>query len=301
MEYREFGKTGLKVSRLGMGLSELGYELTTSDIKKAERLLNIALDGGINFLDTAGCYLISEELIGRTIAHRRKEYILVTKAGHVAGGYDGVDWSYATVKHSIERSLVRMKTDYIDLVQLHSCHINILRKGDVIRALQDAQQEGKTRHIGYSGDNEHALWAIKSDAFATLQTTFNLVDQKAIENLFPLAKKKRMGIIAKRPIANGVWGKQSNTNGYTADYLGRAITMKAMGPIPQEPKNPILTSIGFVLAHPEVDTIIIGTINEDHLRENIRLINNDLPISSKTVEELHHRFNELGAQWLQLI
>jgi aryl-alcohol dehydrogenase-like predicted oxidoreductase len=179
------GKTGLKVSRLGAGLAEIG---TLSDVSVAGQLLNAALDGGINFLDTAACYDSSEEWIGRTISHRRREYILATKAGHLTGEYEGKEWAAKTILDSIERSLLRMRTDYVDVVQLHSCSVDILERGEVIQALLDAKRAGKTRHIGYSGDHEAALWAIASGKFDMLQTTFNLVDQEARKELFPKAQ-----------------------------------------------------------------------------------------------------------------
>ena len=199
MEFATLGKTGLKVSRLGAGLYEMGL---LADVSAAGRLLSAALDGGINFLDTAACYDNSEEWIGRTISHRRHEYILATKAGHVIGGYQGEEWTPKTITDSIERSLVRMRTDYLDLVQLHSCDVDILERGEVTQALLDARQAGKTRFTGYSGDNKAALWAIENGQFDTLQITFNLVAQRARRDVLPKAKAKGMGIIAKRPIAN---------------------------------------------------------------------------------------------------
>src|SRR5262245_43235145 len=120
METAILGKTGLKVSRLGAGLGEIG---ALEDVSVAGRLLNIALDGGINFLDTGECYGNSEEWIGRTISQRRQEYILATKAGHLVEGYEGEAWTAQTILDSIERSLKRMRTDYLDLLQLHSCEI----------------------------------------------------------------------------------------------------------------------------------------------------------------------------------
>ncbi len=126
MEMNPLGNTGLSVSRLGVGLARIGYELTMSDIEEAGQVLNTALDEGINFLDTAACYDISEELVGRTVAHRRDEYILATKCGHVTNGTSGEAWSAQTIQASIDRSLQRLKTDHLDLVQLHSCDTEIL-------------------------------------------------------------------------------------------------------------------------------------------------------------------------------
>ncbi|MCD6286484.1 MAG: aldo/keto reductase [Anaerolineae bacterium] len=159
METRVLGRTGLEISRLGVGLAEIGG-LDLAEAKQAAEVLNLALDSGITFFDTAACYGNSEELIGRTIAHRRAEFVLATKAGHVAGGYDGESWTAQTVRDSIDRSLKRLRTDHLDVIQLHSCDVDVLERGEVIEVLQEAKQAGKTRFIGYSGDNERALWAV---------------------------------------------------------------------------------------------------------------------------------------------
>jgi aryl-alcohol dehydrogenase-like predicted oxidoreductase len=149
VEKRTLGKTGLHVSRLGAGLAEIG-EL--KDASTAANVLNVALDGGIDYLDTAACYGESEAWIGRTIVHRRDEYVLGTKAGHVVGGATGQEWAAETIRESIERSLVRMRTDHLDLVQLHSCEIEVLERGEAIRALQDARQFKKVLELGPIAD-----------------------------------------------------------------------------------------------------------------------------------------------------
>jgi len=269
------------------------------DEARAAHVLNIALDEGISFVDTAACYGISEELIGRTIAHRRQEVVLATKCGHVTGGYEGEPWSAKTIKDSIDRSLARLKTDCVDLLQLHSCEKAVLEKGEVIQALLDAQQAGKTRFIGYSGDNEAAQWAIESGHFDTLQTSFSLVDQWALGTLFPPAKARGMGIIAKRPIANGAWGARGSDTPDPGEYAQRAQAMAAPGPIPNAPDDPILLALGFVFAHDEVDTIIVGTCNPEHMRANIRRVKAQLPIAAEAVEALHSRFAQVGREWRQ--
>jgi aryl-alcohol dehydrogenase-like predicted oxidoreductase len=299
MQKGTLGNTGLEVSRLGAGLAEIGHQLTLANTDQAAQVLNTALDGGITFLDTAACYGISEELIGRTVAHRRQEYVLATKCGHVAGGYEGQAWTAQTVKDSIDRSLVRLKIDYLDLVQLHSCGVDVLEQGEVIQALLDVKQAGKARFIGYSGDNEAALWVIESSLFDTLQTSFNLVDQRARTHLFPQAKAKGMGIIVKRPIANGAWGASKSPSEYANTYFERAQEMAALGPVPEAPEDRILLSLGFTFAHDDVDTIIVGTRNPEHMRTNIQWIETELPIAAQAVEELHRRFERLGAQWEQ--
>ena len=300
MEQRILGNTGLQVSRLGVGLSEIGYGLTFAQEAQAARVLNTALDAGINFLDTSACYGISEELVGRTVGQRRQEYVLATKCGHVAGGYEGEEWTAPTVRDSIERSLSRMQTDHLDLVQLHSCGVDVLERGEVVQALQEARQAGKTRFIGYSGDNEAAAWAVESGVFDTLQTSFNLVDQRARTCLFAQAKAAGMGIITKRPIANGAWGAPKSPSGYADAYFERAQVMAGMGPLPGAEVHRILASLGFTWAHDEVDVMIVGTLNPDHMKTNVEWVKTGLPVDEAIVQELHRRFDEVGRDWVQL-
>ena len=300
MQMTTLGNTGLKVSRLGFGFNGIGKDMTLSDVAVVARVLNAALDGGINFLDTAAGYGVSEELIGRAIAHRRHEYVLATKCGQVTGGYAGTPWTAQTVKDSIDRSLTRMRTDCIDVMQLHSCDLATLERGEVIEALLEAKQAGKTRAVGYSGDNEAAIWAVESGFFDTLQTSFNLVDQQARTTLFQLVEDRGIGVIAKRPNANGVWGAEFSDRPYTDEYFRRAQLMAKKGPLPDAPDDPILLAIGFIFAHPEVDTAILGTRDPSHVLANVQMVEKGIPISAKSVEEVRRRFDELGNEWVQL-
>ena len=299
MERTPLGDTGLQVSRLGAGLSWI-ERTSPDDVEAAGRVLNAALDGGINFLDTAACYGISEEVVGRTVSHRRREFVLATKCGHVTAGYVGQPWTATTVKDSIERSLRRMKTDYLDLVQLHSFDLATIKRGDATQALLDAKREGKARFIGSSGDNAAARWAVDSGAFDTLQTSFSLVDQQARSGLLAAAKAKGMGVIIKRPIGNATWATEVSHRPYTDEYLRRARLMRETGPVPGAPDDPIELAMGFVFAHPEVDTAILGTGNPEHMRANIDLVDQGLSISSETIEELRRRFDLTQDNWAQL-
>src|SRR5262249_57244999 len=112
-----------------------------------------------NVIDTAECYLQSEELIGQAVASRRKDFYLFTKCGH-PDTLAREDWRPASLLQSIERSLRRLRTDRVDLVQLHSCSEAELRKGDVIAALQRARERGYTRYIRYSGDSAAAPFSV---------------------------------------------------------------------------------------------------------------------------------------------
>src|SRR5438445_3851485 len=220
MEKRHLGKTDMNVSVLGFGGSEIGYEQASRET--VAELLNSALDAGLNVIDTAECYHNSEELIGEAVSDRRKEFYLFTKCGHPHGFGERADWSKDSILESIQRSLRRLKTDKIDIVQLHSCAETELRKGEAIEALQTARDRGYTRYIGYSGDSHAARFAVDSGAFDTLQTSINIADQEALDLTLPLARERSLGVIAKRPIANAAWRyAEEPANAYHRPYWER--------------------------------------------------------------------------------
>ncbi|CAN5593283.1 aldo/keto reductase [soil metagenome] len=270
MEKRQFGRTDMQVSVLGFGGAEIGYEGTTAET--VEKLLNSALDAGLNVIDTAECYENSEELIGSTISHRRDDFYLFTKVGHPRGT-GSEDWSAPSILQSIERSLQRLKTDGVDLVQLHSCSEAVLQKGEAITALQTARDRGYTRYIGYSGDSRAAKFAVESNAFDTLQTSINIADQEAIELTLPLARERGLGVIAKRPIANAAWKSGHRPiDSYQHTYWNRLRKLD----FPFIRGSPFEQSIGhalrFTLSVPGVYTAIVGTTKPERWQENAALL-----------------------------
>ena len=302
MEQTTLGKTGLRVSRLGIGLSEIG----SSDESNVKKILTTALDAGINFFDTASCYGRSEEFIGKTMSSMRDNFVLASKCGHSSRFNENFkDWGYKGIKASIDRSLRLLKTDRLDLIQVHSCDLQELEKGEIMKALEESKSEGKVLHLGYSGDNDAAVWAAESGFFETIQTSFNLVEQKARYKLFDVTRNNGLGVIAKRPIANGAWRALEKPNvsaapsDYAAEYYKRAQILGEIGPLYDEPEDRILTSMGFIFSFDEVDVAIIGTQNRHHLKSNIEMYNNSLPISKSTVDDLCSRFDSLGNEWNQ--
>ena len=317
MEMSYLGNTGLKVSRLGIGLAEIGYQLTTDNVLEAGKVLNTALDNGINFLDTASCYGlsedgsygISEKLIGKTVSNRRNEYVLATKCGHYPYRKKLEDhpksWLASTVELNINQSLTRLKTDYVDLLQIHSCSLDVLRKGDIIEGLIKIKESGKARFIGYAGDNEAASYALSLGVFDTLQTSYNLVDQKARLNLFPLIKKNNTGLIIKRPIANAAWRSTKKifvgfSDYFDDSYKERANEMIKLGPLDNEPANSIEFALGYVLSEKIVNTAIVGTKDDKHLLTNINLGKKGINIDSNLINEIKNRFEKLGDNWVQM-
>ena len=272
MDKNRLGSTDLEVTRLGAGLFEIS--LLDSD---AEAVLHAAFDGGIAFLDTAACYGDSEQKIGKAVVGQRDAFVLASKCGHQAGAANSGEWTRGTITASVEQSLRRLKTDHLDLLQLHSCSRKVLERGEAIEAMEEAQRAGKTRYIGYSGDNEAAMWAVHTGRFQTLQTSYNVVEQRArTSGLLEAAHAAGMGVIAKRPIANGSFGAVESPLAYANTYFGRGQKVLGQGELPDGPADRIELSLAFTLDRPEIDIAIVGTRNLAHMRANIALVEKGL-------------------------
>lgn len=271
MEKRLFGKTDMRVSVLGFGSYKMSGKPGGYTLQEVDRLLGSVLDIGVNVIDTAECYGQSEELIGQAIGHRRRDFYLFTKCGHAAG-LNLPDWSSHLLEQSIERSLQRLKTDHLDLVQLHSCSRELLRRGEVIEVLQRARDAGKTRYIGYSGDWRAALSAIQCEAFDVLQTSVNIADQESIEFVLPQARTRQMGVIAKRSLANTAWKNgQDPTDSAVSIYSERLGTLN-YDFLKDSPAAAASIALRFTLSVPGVDIALVGSTNPEHWRHNADLL-----------------------------
>jgi len=265
MERRRLGKTDMEVSVLGFGGAEIGFARVAP--ATVGRLLGSALDAGLNAIDTAECYAGSEALIGRAVGRRRAEYYLFTKCGHAAE--DGrADWRPRSLVESVERSLRRLRTDYVDLIQLHSCSERALRKGDVIEALERARERGHARYIGYSGDGAAARYAVECGRFDTLQTSISIADQAALDAALPLARRRGLGVIAKRPIANVAWtyARQPRERYYQAYW--RRLRALDYDFLRDGADAAVGIALRFTLGIPGVHTAIVGTTKPDRWRAN---------------------------------
>ncbi len=269
MEQRRLGKTDMVASVLGFGGSEIGYQRVSG--RTVARLLGSALDAGLNVIDTAECYEDSEVLIGRALGPRRREFHLFTKCGH-ARGWGRADWRPAPLLASIERSLRRLETDYLDLIQLHSCSLNELRRGDAIAALERARDRGWARYIGYSGDGAAARYAVECGRFDTLQTSVSIADQEALELTLPPARGRQMGVIAKRPLANVAWRHaRKPAEPYDQTYWSRLRTLDYPF-LRDTPDTGVATALRFTLSVPGVHTAIVGTTKPGRWQQNAALL-----------------------------
>lgn len=294
MERRVMGQTGMEVSALGFGGAEIGFRRVEPET--VSRLLNSALDAGLNVIDTAECYANSEELIGRAVGHRRNDYYLFTKCGHSAG-FDLEDWDIRLLERSIDRSLQRLRTDRLDLIQLHTCSEELLRRGEVIEVLQHARQAGKARFIGYSGDGQAARYAVECGAFDTLQTSLNIADQESIALTIPRARERGMGVIIKRPIANVAWMTGEKEDAYGHVYWQR-LNRLAYDFLRGEPGSVVEIALRFTLSVPGVSTAIVGTARPGRWQENAERLKAG-PLPAEMFDAIRRRWQEVAeADWV---
>ncbi len=262
---RAFGNTKLIVSALGFGAGHIGSPDMSEDA--AGTILNRAVDLGVNLIDTARGYGLSEERVGRHLSWRRQEVVISTKGGY---GVPGVpDWTPDCITQGIGQALERLQTDYIDIFHLHSCPLETLDQTDVIPALEQALTLGQIRVAAYSGENEALAWAAKSGKFGSFETSVNICDQRVLETVIPDAVKAGLGIIAKRPIANAPWRHATRPVGdYCETYWERLQTMKL------EPEDLAWDefALRFSAFAPGVSSAIVGTSNVDNLARNVEIV-----------------------------
>ncbi len=271
MEKRKLGKSNLMVTVLGFG----AMELNRMEEKAAARLLNEALDGGINYIDTSPCYGLSEEFIGKAISHRRNEYHISTKCGcNISGEGPGHIFDRKTLLKNIDNSLRLLKTDYIDVWQIHGPMPFELTGGtgnEAIETMQFLKKEGKIRHIAVSYKNggpkdklypagfsmECIRGYINWDVFDVMQIVYGGLTRR---NEKAIAKVAEKGI---GTVIRGVIKK------YGTGY-GELLERARLAELCEHNESPDGFLIRYALSHPGIGTIIIGTANSGHLAENIK-------------------------------
>lgn len=290
------GKTNLDVSVLGFGGWEIGFAATPQ--AEVTDLLNSAIDAGMNLIDTAAAYLSSELMIGEAVSARRGEIVLMTKCGAL-DGFTREDWSKKGVVATIENSLKLLKTDYLDVAQLHSCSAEILRQADCIEGLIRAQERGYTRFVGYSGDNDAAQYAVSLDFFDTLQTSVSIADQAAIDGVIKSAREKDLGVIAKRPVANVVWkSDEPPEDPYFQPYWERLQKLKYPF-LRKSLEESVAIALRFTLSIDGAAAAIVGTTNQKHWQANAKNVAEG-KLSDAEFEEIIEIWRETADEnWVQ--
>ncbi|MFY9865386.1 MAG: aldo/keto reductase [Trebonia sp.] len=279
---RTLGRTQADVTILGYGAMELRGEPRGPEIDDdtAGRLLNAVLDGGINLIDTSPDYGRSEELIGQHLGHRRDEFFLASKCGclieipaDVQPPYPH-DYSPANVRADVEQSLRRLRTDRLDLVQVHmSPSVEQLRDNQTVGTLQELQKEGKVRFIGMSGILPNLPGQIAMDVFDAFQIPYSAV-QRDHEELITAAAATGAGTLIRGGAARGAPSEDKNwrtgplsqpaglgQRNWAASGIGDLLAGSGM--------TPMEFVLRFTLSHPYLSTTIVGTASPGHLQSNI--------------------------------
>jgi aryl-alcohol dehydrogenase-like predicted oxidoreductase len=279
---RTLGRTQADVTILGYGAMELRGQPRGPEIDDdtAGRLLNAVLDGGINLIDTSPDYGRSEELIGQHLGHRRDEFFLASKCGCLieipadAQPPYPHDYSPANVRADVEQSLRRLRTDRLDLVQVHmSPSVEQLRDNQTVETLQELQKEGKVRFIGMSGILPNLPGQIAMDVFDAFQIPYSAV-QRDHEELITAAAGTGAGTLIRGGAARGAPSEDKNwrtgplsqptglgQRNWAASGIGDLLAGSGM--------TPMEFVLRFTLSHPYLSTTIVGTASPDHLQSNI--------------------------------
>lgn len=290
MFVRPFGQTGLHVSALGFGAGHVGDP--SQDETEVGRLLNEALALGVTVFDTARSYGLSEERIGRHLAHRRQEFVLISKCGYGVEHHE--DWTPACISAGVDDALRRMRTDYVDAMLFHSCPRHVLTQDDLLTTLERAVTQGKVRVAGYSGENEDLIFAVGCGRFKAIECSVNLFDQRAIDGAVAQAAEAGTGIIAKRPLGNTPWRFSKRPTGQYAEvYWDRMRIMSLeLGPMSWDE-----AALRFAAFQPGVSTAIAGTSRVENLRRNVEFVRRG-PLTEEMVAAFRQAFHANDRDWV---
>lgn len=294
------GRTRQTVSRLGFGAMELIPFTNADQEKAADRLLGAVLDAGIDLIDTAPDYGASEALIGKHLAHRRDEYFLASKCGclvdrepRLSNGKLEHDFSRANVRKGVEQSLRRLRTDRLDLVQIHSSPPRqVIETEDTVAELLALRDEGKLRFLGMSSVLPDLEDHVAMGVFDTFQIPWSLL-QPEHEVVISAAARSGAGTIIRGGVARGAPAPDHDSSAQHAFWrafvaerqdLWRAARLDELrGDLPR-----MTFLLRFVLGHPDVHTTIVGTANPDHLAANVEAARQG-PLPGDVWEEARRR------------
>ena len=247
-------------------------------------MLNLVLDSGVNFIDTSIDYGDSEKLIGKFISHRRSEFFLASKCGCPVGFEKDHVFTKDNITNGINQSLKLLKTDYLDLVQLHNPINNDIEENDVIQTLLDIKKDGKVRFIGTSSFLPFLPDHVAMGVFDTFQIPYSALNRDH-EKLITSASKSGAGTIIRGGVSKGEFGRNREWENYSKSNLDDLL---------DEGESRTAFLLRFVLSHPHLNTTIVGTKNLEHFKENINTANKG-KLSEDIYEEAKKRLSAIGA------
>ena len=297
LKKRTLGRTGLEVTQLGYGAMEVrgsriwGGRPVTEE--QADTILNAVLDAGINFIDTSNDYGRSEEFIGKYLNTRRSEYILATKCGCTVVHKDETTddtphvWTRENLFRGLHESLERMKTDYVDIMQLHNPSVEQTVQGDLIAVLLEMKQQGKVRWIGCSSTLPHITTYIEQGVFDVFQIPYSALERQH-EKVITQAAEAGAGIIDRGGVARGEPGAGlGNSDRWQKFEAAKLDELREEG----ESRTAFL--LRFLIAHHHIHTTIVGTLIPAHLQENISIAAKG-PLAPYVYAEAKRRLDSVG-------
>ena len=298
MRYRKLGQTGLEVSVLGFGASPLGNVFSVTDPVESARAVHKAIDLGINFFDVSPYYgvTLAEQRLGLALAGKRNEIILATKCGRY--GVDDFDFSADAVEAGVDASLARLKTDYIDLLQVHDVEFGDVEQivNETLPALRKMQQAGIARYIGITGYSLKTLARIAElapvDSILSY-CRYNLMVRDMDTFLTPIAKETSTALINASPLHMGLLSPSGPPNWHPAPSSVRAAALVADKICKTYGLRLTEVAIRFCLEHPYVASTLVGMSTVEQLDENLRALEfaQDASVVSEIVTAIGSNFN----------
>lgn len=317
MNYRTLGKTGFKVSEISLGTWQLGGKWGTDfDEEVAAETLEKAIDGGVNFIDTADVYkgTESEVAIGKAIKKSNKRIYVATKCGRQIDPHTNENYTPAALRGYVEESLQRLDVEAIDLIQLHCPPTEVYYRPEIFAEFDKLKKEGKILNLGVSiGKVEEGIKALEYDNVTSIQVIYNMFRQRPHEKLFPMAKEKNVGIIVRVPLASGLltgkfskdstFGEKDHRNfnregqlfdvGETFSGVPFEKGVEAVNKLEQKiPDDINLTHLAlrWVLMRDEVSCVIPGASSVEHVESNLEASEKP-PVSDEVMDAVTNVYN----------
>lgn len=312
MNYRTLGKTGLKISEISLGTWQVGGKWGSGfDDKNADKIINSAIDNGVNFIDTADVYEngLSEKAVGRVVKSRSERIYVASKCGRQINPHTNEGYKPEVLTGFVEDTLKRMGLETLDLIQLHCPPTDVYYRPEIFETFERLKKEGKIQNLGVSVEKvEEGIKAMEYENVATIQVIFNMFRQRPNEKLFKEAKEKNVGIIARVPLASGLLtGKFSedthfdkedhrnfNRNGEAFDkgetFAGVDFEtgLQAVNELKQlfpDSVNLAQVALQWILQFEEISCVIPGASRPEQIKSNLSIY--DAPqLTSEQKEEI---------------
>lgn len=296
MKYRRLGKTGFEVSEISLGTWQVGGKWGAPfDDASAERIIEEAIERGVNFIDTADVYSdgMSEAAVGRVVRNSSQYIYVATKCGRQLNPHTSENYTVKALRGYVEESLRRMKIERIDLIQLHSIPSEVYYRPDIFGLFERLKEEGKIQHLGVSVEKvEEAIKAMEYANVASVQIIFNLFRQRPSELFFELAERNDVGVIARVPLASGLLtGKFTETTTFAegdhrhfnregeafdrgetfsgVDYERGLQSVSKLKELFPDVENLAPIALQWILSFKQISCIIPGASRLEHLISNI--------------------------------